>query len=208
LIASELLVLNTQFSRIRDVSFADTTRYAHVYNSERWKLSTRVQRIVDTGTMEEDAELARIANVLRLSSRHSRLYQWMRKRHAKLLEQFAEDRPNWAALAAEFGAMELFDAKRKPPSAHVARRTWWQVRHDLAAKAARKKAKAAASAAGVQFVPPPTAAPPAQAAQITVPVGGFPPVEPEDEEPTVQRPRFGFARLRGRGAPGDGSSKD
>jgi hypothetical protein len=39
-------------------------------------------------------------------------------------------------------------------------------------------------------------------------VGGFPPVEPEDEEPAVDRPRFGFARLRGRGAPGDGSSKD
>jgi hypothetical protein len=170
-----------------------------------------VQRIGDTGTMEEDAELARIANVLRLSSRHSRLYQWMRKRHAKLLEQFAEDRPNWATLATEFGAMELFDAKGKPPSAHVARRTWWQVRHDVAAKAARKQAKAVASAAGMQAIPPPAAAPsapPTQAAQITVPVGGFPPVEREDEEPAVQQPRFGFARLRGRGAPDNGSGKD
>jgi hypothetical protein len=161
--------------------------------------------------MEEDAELARIAKVLRLSSRHSPLYQWMRKRHARLLEQFAEDRPNWAALAAEFGAMALFDTKGKPPSAHVARRTWWQVRHDLAAKAARKQATAANSATGVQAVPPPAGAPYAplaQAAPINIPVGGFPPVEPEDDEPAVQRPRFGFARLRGHGAPGNGSGKD
>jgi hypothetical protein len=161
--------------------------------------------------MEEDAELARIASVLRLSSRHSRLYQWMRKRHAKLQDQFAENRPNWVTLAAEFGAMALFDAKGKPPSAHVARRTWWQVRHDVAAKAGRKQATAAASVAGVQAVPPRAAAPsapPAQAAQVTIPIGGFPPDEREDEEPDVQRPRFGFARLRGRSAPDNSSGKD
>jgi hypothetical protein len=162
--------------------------------------------------MEEDAELARIASVLRLSSRHSRLYQWMRKRHAKLQDQFAENRPNWAKLAAEFGAMALFDAKGKPPSTHVARRTWWQVRHDLAAKAARKQATAAAaSVAGVQAVSPPAAAPSAataQAAPIIVPGGGFPRLEPVDEAQIVPRPRFGFARLRGHGAPGNGSGKD
>jgi hypothetical protein len=138
--------------------------------------------------MEEDAELARIANVLRLSSRHSRLYQWMRKRHAKLLEQFAEDRPNWATLATEFGAMALFDAKGQPPSADVARRTWWQVRHDLAAKTARKQAKAAASAAGLQAVPPP-------AATVAAPP---PPPGPATPEPDQHDDEPEFTTLRGK----------
>jgi hypothetical protein len=112
----------------------------------------------------------------------------MRKRHAKLLEQFAEDRPNWATLAAEFGAMALFDAKGQPPSADVTRRTWWQVRHDLAAKAARKQAKAAASAAGVQAVSPP-------AATIIVtpppPDPATPELDQRDDEPE-------FTTLRGK----------
>jgi hypothetical protein len=168
-------------SRTRHVCFSDATRYALAANSERWKLSTRVQRINDAEIMEEDAELARIGNVLRRSSRHSRLYQWMRKLHAKMAEQFAEDRPNWATLAIEFGAMELFDAKGQPPSAHVARRTWWQVRHDLATKAARKQAKTAAAVAGVQAVPPLTTVPAILSTQATrtLPSAVDQPSEPE-----------------------------
>jgi hypothetical protein len=97
--------------------------------------------------------------------------------------------------------MGLTDRTGKAPTGERARKTWWRVKADLAARVARKSVTAETA---VQLLP----VPPAQAAGTTVPVGGFPPVAPEDEEPAVERPRFGFARLRGRGAPGDGSSKE
>jgi hypothetical protein len=157
---------------------------------------------------DEAADLQRIDRVLRHASARSPLYQWMRKRHAKLADRLDGVRPQWSALAAEFGAMGLTDRTGKAPTGERARKTWWRVKADLAARATRPQG---AAETAVQLLPPPPAAPPAppaQAAGTTGPVGGFPPLEPEAEEPAVERPRFGFARLRGRGAPEDGSSKD
>ena len=150
---------------------------------------------------DEAADMQRIDRVLLHSSARSPLYQWMRKRHAKLADRLDGVRPQWPALAAEFGAMGLTDRTGKAPTGERARKTWWRVKADLAARAARKQGPADTA---VQLLPPP----PAQAAGTTVPVGGFSPLEPDEVEPAVERPRFGFARLRGRGAPGDGSSKD
>jgi hypothetical protein len=126
---------------------------------------------------DEAAELQRIDRVLRHASARSPLYQWMRKRHAKLADRLDGARPHWAALAAEFGAMGLTDRTGKAPTGERARKTWWRVKADLAARAARRQGPAA-----VQLLPPP----PAQAARTTVPVGGFPPVAPDDEEPAVE----------------------
>jgi hypothetical protein len=150
---------------------------------------------------DEAADMQRIDRVLRHASARSPLYQWMRQRHAKLAQRLDGVRPHWAALAAEFGAMGLTDRTGKAPTGERARKTWWRVKADLAARAARTQGQAETA---VQLLPPP----PAQAAGTTVPVGGFPPVAPDEEEPAVERPRFGFAKLRGRGAPGDRSSKE
>jgi hypothetical protein len=150
---------------------------------------------------DEAADMQRIDRVLRHASARSPLYQWMRQRHAKLADRLDGVRPHWPALAAEFGAMGLTDRTGKAPTGERARKTWWRVKADLAARTARQQRPADTA---VQLLPPP----PAQAARTTVPVGGFSPLEPEDVEPAVECPRFGFARLRGRGAPGDGSSKD
>jgi hypothetical protein len=130
---------------------------------------------------DEAAELQRIDRVLRHASAPARRRS-----------------PPRAALAAEFTAMGLTDRTGKAPTGERARKTWWRVKTDLAARATRTQQ------AAVQLLP----SPPAPAARTTGPVGGFPPVAPDDEEPAVERPRFGFARLRGRGAPGDGSSKE
>ena len=154
---------------------------------------------------DEAADMQRIDRVLRHASARSPLYQWMRKRHVKLAQRLDGTRPHWAALAAEFGAMGLTDRTGKAPTGERARKTWWRVKADLAARAARRPGPAATA---VQLLPPAAPpVPPAPAAGMTVPAGGFP-LGPEDEEPAGKRPRFGFARLRGRGTPGDGSSKE
>jgi hypothetical protein len=156
----------------------------------------------------EDADMQRIDRVLLHASARSPLYQWMRKRHTKLAERLDGVRPQWPTLAAEFGAMGLTDSTGKAPTGERARKTWWRVKADAAARAARQQRPAETA---VQLLPrPPVAslAPPAQAASTAFPGGGFSPIEPEEEVPAMERPRFGFAKLRGRGASGDGSSKD
>ena len=68
----------------------------------------------------------------------SPLYRWMRLRHDALLQAFTEAPPNWAIFAQTVAGLGITDAERKPPSPEVARQTWYRVRRDVSAYAARR----------------------------------------------------------------------
>lgn len=134
---------------------------------------------------EADDDMARVARVLQRSSSRSPLYQWMRRRHTKLADQLDGARPNWDALAAEFAAMGLTDSTGKPATGERARKTWWQVRHDLAAAETRREAALQARAAKLAAVPvsPVVPAPPAAPQQDVA-------VPPAPSAPAVPRRTF------------------
>ena len=88
-----------------------------------WTLAGREETGLTEDGGDEAAELQRIDRVLRHASARSPLYQWMRKRHARLADRLDGARPHWAALAAEFGAMGLTDRTGKAPTGERARKT-------------------------------------------------------------------------------------
>lgn len=86
-------------------------------------------------------------------TRRSTLYMWLIDNHDTFAAVIAEaGRPNWQALAAEFGAQGYTDADGKPPSVEGARQTWWKVRKTIKARraaAARKQPSAPTPRASV-----------------------------------------------------------
>jgi len=81
---------------------------------------------------EFDNELERIAAVLFRTADRSSLYQWLWQRRERFANHLRSIRPNWGALAIEFGAMGLKDSKGKAPTGERTRKTWYQVRQDTA----------------------------------------------------------------------------
>jgi hypothetical protein len=61
----------------------------------------------------------------------------MRQRHAALAAAFDETPPAWAVVAAQMADHGITDADGKPPTAMGARQTWYRVRRDVAARAAK-----------------------------------------------------------------------
>lgn len=87
----------------------------------------------------KDKQLAQVLTAIRtqVGPGRSPLYRWMRQRHADLAAAFDETPPAWGVFAAQMAALGITDADGKPPTAIGARQTWYRVRRDVAARAAR-----------------------------------------------------------------------
>lgn len=92
----------------------------------------RIQRVSGVGERHQvRSVLATLAGDPRQGGR-SRLYRWMRNHHDELIAGFAEHRPSWVLLAAEFTRLGLTDRRGVAVSAETARKTWFRVRVDVA----------------------------------------------------------------------------
>jgi hypothetical protein len=87
----------------------------------------------------KDKQLAQVLTAIRtqVGPGRSPLYRWMRQRHADLAAAFDETPPAWGVFAAQMTALGITDADGKPPTAIGARQTWYRVRRDVAARAAK-----------------------------------------------------------------------
>jgi hypothetical protein len=119
-------------------------------------------------------------------TRRSTLYMWLIDNHDTFAGVIAEAvRPNWQALAAEFGAQGYTDADGKPPSVEGARQTWWKVRKTI-------KARRAAAARQPPPIPTPRARVPAQPQPVVRSVAPPAPAVPPDDD--LADIRAGMAR--------------
>ena len=64
-------------------------------------------------------------------SGRSPLYRWMLDHATEMEVAVSHGRPHWPSLARTFGDAGLFDSAGNPPSAEVARQTWFKVRRSL-----------------------------------------------------------------------------
>lgn len=55
---------------------------------------------------------------------HFQVHLWMRQHHDAIAESLSGQRPNWRALAARFGEMDIRDGTGKPPTPAVTRAAW------------------------------------------------------------------------------------
>jgi hypothetical protein len=112
-------------------------------------------------TGEIDAFRAAL-KVARGRTARSSLYRWLRENHDEFLIDWTEA-ADWPAFVQAFAALGLTDRTGKPPAVETARKTWLQVRKDVAKAEARQQAKRAPPLApgeiapGVRAVPPPSA---------------------------------------------------
>ncbi len=151
--------------------------------------------------MAEGDDVARIVRVLQQSPARSPLYQWMRKHHGKLVQEFEDTRPSWDALAAEFGAMGLKDGSGGTLTAERTRKVWWRVRRDVATADVRRAARSAgpSTPSAVSVLAETPMARPAPAPVSTAPAArdpappAFDPTEGADEQPAPRR--FGISRI-------------
>ena len=143
---------------------------------------------------EFDKELERVAAVLYRTADRSTLYQWLWKRHKSFAHHLQSIRPNWGALAMEFGAMGLKDSTGKAPTGERTRKTWYQVRQDTAEPVRSSTPKPAGRPDAEFPVPLRRIDPPALLSLIT-----------EYEDPT-NNVEFKPARLRGRQPKPDGEA--
>ena len=83
-----------------------------------------------------------------VTGRRSPLFLYMERHFGDVSEALtAVGKPNWAAIAKEFGDAGVYDLEGKPPTAETARHTWARVRAVMAKQglAAPKKSRRAAS---------------------------------------------------------------
>ena len=82
----------------------------------------------------------------------SALYRWLRAHHDQFLEDWTEA-ADWPAFSEAFARLGLTDRTGKPPLPDTARKTWLQVRKDVAKARARDPAKRAPSLAPDEIAP-------------------------------------------------------
>jgi hypothetical protein len=70
----------------------------------------------------------------------SSLYRWLRENHDEFLIHWT-DAADWPAFVQAFVAVGLADRTGKPPAVETARKTWLQVRKDVAKAKARQQAE-------------------------------------------------------------------
>lgn len=87
----------------------------------------------------------------------SSLYRWLKRNHDDFSETWREG-SDWRAFAEGFAKFGLTDRTGKPPAPETARKTWLQVRRDVAKARARRDAPGAVApgeiAPGVPLVTP------------------------------------------------------
>ena len=70
----------------------------------------------------------------------SALYRWLRANHDEFLRDWG-DGADWPAFVQAFAALGLTDRTGKPPVPETARKTWLQVRKDVAKARTRQMSK-------------------------------------------------------------------
>ncbi len=139
--------------------------------------------------MKKAIPISRLAKAA--MARRSTLYAWMMEHHdefARVVEEAV--RPNWEALAKEFGQNGLTDGDDKAPTETGTRHTWWRVRK---AVAARRKAEVNREASPRQGKGRPTRRPSTSMSQ-PLPADDFMPMdtsEDDDPKPIIIRPVTG-----------------
>jgi hypothetical protein len=97
---------------------------------------------------EKEQLLALIADQrLRKTAHHSPLYEWMKKHHGPLSEEFEKRGPQWSTRVVVMQEVGLVDGRGKPPTVRTAQATWYRVCADIeegkAAKRLSQEAKIA-----------------------------------------------------------------
>jgi len=95
--------------------------------------------------------------------RHSPLYRWMRSHHDALVAAFEMDGASWGVVTEMLTENGLTDGDGKQPAIRRAQKTWYRVKHDVAAARAKAEAKRKpppALARVVATTPLPSPAPP------------------------------------------------
>jgi len=106
----------------------------------------------------EEIEAFRAAlGAVRGRTARSPLYRWLRSNHDQFLEAWREG-ADWPAFVQAFAALGLTDRTGKPPVPETARKTWLQVRKDIA-KVKADDTKRAPSLAPDEIAPGVRAAP-------------------------------------------------
>ena len=82
----------------------------------------------------------------------SPLYRWLRANHDQFLEDWTEA-ADWPAFSEAFARLGLTDRTGKPPLPDTARKTWLQVRKDVAKAKTRQMSKRGHSLAPDEIAP-------------------------------------------------------
>ena len=82
----------------------------------------------------------------------SPLYRWLRSNHDQFLQAWREG-ADWPAFVQAFAALGLTDRTGKPPVPETARKTWLQVRKDIAKVKVHEHARRAQSLAPDEIAP-------------------------------------------------------
>jgi len=82
----------------------------------------------------------------------SPLYRWLRAHHDQFLEDWTEA-ADWPAFSEAFARLGLTDRTGKPPLPDTARKTWLQVRKDVAKAKTRQMSKRGHSLAPDEIAP-------------------------------------------------------
>lgn len=116
---------------------------------------------VRKSTEEIDVFRAALGAVRGRTARSS-LYRWLRAHHDPFLEDWTEA-ADWPAFVQAFAALGLTDRTGKAPAPETARKTWLQVRKDVARARAKQPSGRAPALAPGEIAPGVRAAPSAQA---------------------------------------------
>ena len=144
------------------------------------KKSARVKKFT------EEIEVFREAlGAARGKTARSSLYRWLRAHHDQFLEDWTEA-ADWPAFVQAFTALGLMDRTGKPPVPETARKTWLQVRKDVA-KVKTKQAERAPILASGEIAPGVRAA--VQSSAQIMDDALRPPIQFDNIQPA--RPRLG-----------------
>ncbi len=103
-------------------------------------------------TVGEIAAFRAALGAVRGRTGRSALYRWLRANHDEFLRDWG-DGADWPAFVQAFAALGLTDRTGKPPVPETARKTWLQVRKDVAKAKTRQMGKSAQSLALDEIAP-------------------------------------------------------
>lgn len=125
----------------------------HQYLHQFRALRAGEKRMARAKKSSDEIEAFRAAlKATRGRTARSSLYRWLRANHDQFLQAWGEG-ADWPAFVQAFAALGLTDRTGKPPVPETARKTWLQVRKDIAKTKADEQAKRAPSLAPDEIAP-------------------------------------------------------
>jgi hypothetical protein len=103
-------------------------------------------------TVDEIEAFRAALGAVRGRTARSSLYRWLRAYHDQFLEDWTEA-ADWPAFSEAFARLGLTDRTGKSPIPETARKTWLQVRKDVAKAKTRQMAKRAPALAPGEIAP-------------------------------------------------------